>query len=31
MASENLGARNVDEVTKSVTALTNADNEPLST
>jgi hypothetical protein len=31
MTSENMGARVVDEVTVNVTALTNADNEPLST
>lgn len=31
MASENLGARKVDEVTVEVTDLENADNEPLST
>jgi len=31
MADENLGARQVEEVTADVTALTNADNEPLST
>lgn len=31
MPSENLGARQVEEVTKDITALTNADNEPLST
>lgn len=31
MPSENLGARQVEEVTKDITSLTNADNEPLST
>jgi len=31
MADENLGARQVEEVTQDVTNLTNADNEPLST
>lgn len=31
MAPENLGARMVEEVTKDVTSLTNAGNEPLST
>lgn len=31
MADENLGARQVEEVTADVTSLTNADNEPLST
>jgi len=31
MADENLGARQVEEVTADVTNLTNADNEPLST
>lgn len=31
MASENLGVRKADEVTKDITSLTNADNEPLST
>lgn len=31
MADENLGARQVEEVTQDVTSLTNADNEPLST
>jgi len=31
MADENLGARHVEEVSKNVTSLTNADNEPLST
>jgi len=31
MPSENLGARQVEEVTKDITGLTNADNEPLST
>ena len=29
--AENQGARYVDEVTKDITSLTNADNEPLST
>lgn len=29
--AENLGVRAVDEVTKDITSLTNADNEPLST
>lgn len=29
--SDNLGARKADEVTKDITSLTNADNEPLST
>ena len=29
--ADNQGARYVDEVTKSITSLTNADNEPLST
>lgn len=31
MPSENLGARQVEEVTANVSALTNADNEPLAT
>jgi len=31
MTSENLGVRKADEVTKDITSLTNADNEPLST
>ena len=31
MPSENLGVRKVEEVTKDITSLTNADNEPLST
>lgn len=31
MADENLGVRQVEEVTADVTSLTNADNEPLST
>lgn len=31
MAPENLGARMVEEVTKDITSITNADNEPLST
>jgi len=31
MSSENLGVRKVEEVTKDITSLTNADNEPLST
>lgn len=31
MPSENLGARKVVEVTKDITSLSNADNEPLST
>jgi len=30
MADENLGVRQVEEVTADVTSLTNADNEPLS-
>lgn len=31
MPPENLGVRQVEEVTKDITSLTNADNEPLST
>jgi hypothetical protein len=31
MTDENLGVRQVEEVTADVTSLTNADNEPLST
>jgi len=31
MTGENLGVRKADEVTKNITSLTNADNEPLST
>lgn len=31
MPSENLGVRKVEEITKDITSLTNADNEPLST
>jgi len=31
MADENLGVRQVEEVTADVTSLTNADNEPLAT
>lgn len=31
MADENLGVRQVEEVTKDVTSLTNTGNEPLST
>ena len=31
MPSENLGVRKAEEVTKDITSLANADNEPLST
>lgn len=31
MPPENLGARQVEEITKDITSLSNADNEPLST